>query len=236
MHYPHILLDLDNTLLDFGAAEEFSFFHTAKVYGLSLGREELALYQQINSALWADLELGRTTKPKLVLERFETLFDRLGIPGMDIAAYNAAYLDNLALHTVTYPGAEELCRQLKAAGCTLIVATNGVSATQHRRIQASGLAGYFDQVVVSDHVGAEKPSPRYFQYALHTCGISSPEGCLMVGDSLTADIGGGNAYGLSTCWFNPKGLVPRADSPIPTYTISKLLELLPIALGDAPRL
>ena len=42
-----------------------------------------------------------------------------------------------------------------------------------------------------------------------------PEQCLMIGDSLTADIAGGRAAGMHTCWFDPddRGSVmpPQAD-------------------------
>lgn len=30
-----------------------------------------------------------------------------------------------------------------------------------------------------------------------------PEECMMIGDSLTADIAGGKLYGMSTCWYVP---------------------------------
>lgn len=54
-----------------------------------------------------------------------------------------------------------------------------------------------------------------------------PEQCLMIGDSLTADIAGGRAAGMHTCWFDPAdrgaALPPQAD-----WRITRLEELLDI--------
>jgi len=51
------------------------------------------------------------------------------------------------------------------------------------------------------------------------------EEVLMVGDSLTSDIEGGNRYGIDTCWFNPAHQ-PRDGHFRATYEISRLAELL----------
>lgn len=45
MKYRYIFVDLDNTLLDFEAAEEYSFYYTAQSRGLSFGEAELERYQ-----------------------------------------------------------------------------------------------------------------------------------------------------------------------------------------------
>ena len=160
MKYRYIFVDLDNTLLDFEAAEEYSFYYTAQSRGLSFGEAELERYQAINAPLWKMMERREITKEALVVCRFRELFEELGITGIDPAQYNADYLNNLALCTRTIDGAEELCRFIHENG-VLIIATNGVSATQHRRIAASGLEPWLDKVVVSDDAGAENADRRY---------------------------------------------------------------------------
>ena len=54
-----------------------------------------------------------------------------------------------------------------------------------------------------------------------------PEQCLMIGDSLTADIAGGRAAGMQTCWFDPTdrgaAMPPQAD-----WRITRLEELFDI--------
>ena len=50
---------------------------------------------------------------------------------------------------------------------------------------------------------------------------------LIIGDSLTADIRGGNDYGIDTCWYNQEGRPPDPDVLI-EYEINHLEELLSI--------
>ena len=176
------------------------------------------------------MERREITKEALVVRRFRELFEELGITGIDPAQYNADYLNNLALCTRTIDGAEELCRFIHENG-VLIIATNGVSATQHRRIAASGLEPWLDKVVVSDDAGAEKPDPRYFERAFAVSGAGDKSECIIIGDSLTSDIRGGQQFGIDTCWFNPKGKALPEDMPAPTYTVSGLSEFIDILNG-----
>ncbi|PNB35642.1 HAD family hydrolase, partial [Pseudomonas sp. GW456-E7] len=52
----------------------------------------------------------------------------------------------------------------------------------------------------------------------------SAEHTLLIGDSLTADIKGGQLAGLDTCWVNPD-TKPNESEIMPTYEIRKLEEL-----------
>lgn len=49
----------------------------------------------------------------------------------------------------------------------------------------------------------------------------------MIGDSLTADIQGGNNAGIDSIWFNPKCLVNETPA-IPTYQVKNYQEILTI--------
>ena len=230
MKYRYIFVDLDNTLLDFEAAEEYSFYYTAQSRGLSFGEAELERYQAINAPLWKMMERREITKDALVVRRFRELFEELGITGIDPEQYNADYLNNLALCTRTIDGAEELCRFIHENG-VLIIATNGVSATQHRRIAASGLEPWLDKVVVSDDAGAEKPDPRYFERAFAVSGAGDKSECIIIGDSLTSDIRGGCQAGIPTCWYNPQGQPIPGDLDI-RYDIRNLNEVREIVAGN----
>ena len=59
-------------------------------------------------------------------------------------------------------------------------------------------------------------------------GIADRDRMIMVGDSLSSDIAGGLAYGIATCWFNPKGAARPPSSPEPRWTITLLEELKPL--------
>ena len=53
---------------------------------------------------------------------------------------------------------------------------------------------------------------------------------LIIGDSISADIQGGNIAGIKTCWYNPKGI--KDDKAIKKdFIIKDLMELEKIILG-----
>lgn len=62
---------------------------------------------------------------------------------------------------------------------------------------------FFETLFISGQIGAEKPSAVYFDRCMERLPGVRPEQCLMIGDSLTADIAGGRAAGMHTCWFDP---------------------------------
>ena len=47
---------------------------------------------------------------------------------------------------------------------------------------------------------------------------------LIIGDSLTSDIRGGNNAGIQTCWFNPRGAAPLPSIHV-DYEVHRLEEL-----------
>ena len=95
---------------------------------------------------------------------------------------------------------------------------------QKSRLAGAGLTPFFSHIIISGEIGCEKPDPLFFEQTLARCGISDRAKALVVGDSLSADIAGGNSCGLDTCWYNPKG-VPDPVKLRPTYTIDSLYAL-----------
>lgn len=66
---------------------------------------------------------------------------------------------------------------------------------------ASGRAKDFDHCFVSEKIGVDKPDVRFFERCLEQLPGIRAEKCMIIGDSLTADIAGGQAAGMETCWF-----------------------------------
>jgi putative hydrolase of the HAD superfamily len=122
--------------------------------------------------------------------------------------------------------------ELRRAGLSLVMLTNGDRDLQRRKAVGSGLAPLFDHVVISGVVGVGKPEPGVFVHALGLCG-ARPEEAVMVGDSLERDIAGGAAAGLPTVWLDrfAAGLPPGA--PAPSATLPDLRRL-PALLREAP--
>ena len=106
----------------------------------------------------------------------------------------------------------------------VVLASNGVCATQHRRINEAGIRPYVDAVFLSEEIGARKPDPRFFDTVLKALGEPARTRCLMIGDSLRSDIQGAAGAGLDSVWLNPQGKA-ASMAVQPTYEIKTLLEL-----------
>ena len=96
---------------------------------------------------------------------------------------------------------------------------------QTERLKRSGLDKIFDGVFISDEVGYEKPSPFFFDYVRKHIDNVSLDEILIVGDSLTSDIKGGNNMGIKTCLFSTKPLVYDKNEYKINYVISSIDEI-----------
>jgi 2-haloacid dehalogenase len=220
--YEIILFDADDTLFDYGMAEGHALVNAFAQFGLPTGAEDYAAsYKEINHALWRDLEQGRITSAALRVERFNRLFAANGLD-LNPVDFSAAYLRYLGEGTFLIQGATEICGEL--ADCRLAIITNGIKEVQTSRIQGSPLCDVFEQIIISEEAGCQKPETGIFDYAFAKLGITDKEKVLIVGDSLTSDIQGGLNYGIDTCWFNPLGKVNETGIQ-PKYEIRSLPEL-----------
>ena len=95
---------------------------------------------------------------------------------------------------------------------------------QHSRLTSAGLYPYFEEVFVSQALGANKPSRAFFDACAARIPGYDPRKALMVGDSLTSDILGGINAGMKTCWVCPRGAQGRPDI-VPDYRIEALSQL-----------
>ena len=70
-------------------------------------------------------------------------------------------------------------------------------------------------------MGAEKPSPAFFDCVFDHIGPVDRSEVLIVGDSLTSDMRGGLQAGIPCCWYNPRNL-PRPEGMELDYIIHDL--------------
>ena len=118
------------------------------------------------------------------------------------------------------PYAREMLLQEKGK-YRLIAVTNGTKVAQQKKLRVSGLDKIFDEVYISEDVGAEKPNREYFDFVFREAGITDPKEVLVIGDSLTSDMRGGEIAGADTCWFNPGHAVNDKGVKV-TYEIDSL--------------
>ena len=204
MRYPIVLLDVDDTLLDFQAAEACALRDTLTARNIPATDENVALYSRVNRSWWEKFERGECEKSALLWMRFEEFFSRLGV-AFDPHAAQHEYHENLGNYAFLIPGAEALCRELKARGHKLYVVTNGTAHIQHRRFGASGLEAYMDGVFISEEMGTQKPAPEFFEKVFAALEWPDKEKCIILGDSQSSDMLGGK-----TPASPPAGTTPKA--------------------------
>ncbi|MCM3727834.1 YjjG family noncanonical pyrimidine nucleotidase [Neobacillus cucumis] len=223
--YQPLLFDVDDTLLDFAAAEASALKLLFESQSITLTKEMEAHYKKINYGLWKAFEEGHIERDEVVNTRFSLLFKEYGknVDGILLENNYRGYLEEG--HQLI-KGAFELISGLQNH-FDLYIVTNGVSKTQDKRLRDSGLHPLFKEIFVSEDTGFQKPMKEFFDYVFARIANFSPEHTLIIGDSLSSDIKGGQLAGLDTCWFNPAGK-PNHTEIIPTYEIQNLNELYQI--------
>jgi 2-haloacid dehalogenase len=228
MRYRWVLFDADGTLFDYDAAETAALEQTFRASGQPFQRGYAGLYRQINVQIWQAFERGEISPDRLRVRRFEQLLAAIGVDA-DPQAFSEGYLRHLAQGTALVEDALDVVQALHG-NVGLLIITNGLAEVQRERFEGSALRDYFPDLVISEEVGAAKPDGRIFEIAFQRMNNPRKEEVLMVGDSLTSDIQGGNQYGIDTCWFNPGGH-PRPAGVTVCYEIRRLGELLRIVWG-----
>jgi len=114
---------------------------------------------------------------------------------------------------------------LKDAGYKQYAVTNGSNVAQSGKLYASGVGVYFDDIYISEKIGIPKPRKEYFDYVQAQTGYEQ-ETTVIIGDSLTSDICGGNNAGIKTIWFR----LPDADDNT-KYSVDAEVRTLTEILG-----
>ncbi|UJP10140.1 HAD family hydrolase [Microbacterium sp. KUDC0406] len=117
--------------------------------------------------------------------------------------------------------------ELRAAGWTIGIATNGMADNQEGKIRSTGLSELVDGWVVSSEIGVRKPEPEIFRELARR--LSAPLDGWMIGDSLVMDVAGGQGVGLQTAWIMADP-TPRSD-PAPTFTAATVAGAVRLILG-----
>lgn len=223
MRYEILLIDLDDTILDFGAAEAVAYSKALALHGIEKTPALLERYHQINISWWEKHERGEVDRDTLLVERHRQLFTELGIPA-DPAAFEADYRRWLGVGHWFLPGAEEALDYLRRRGYRMFLASNGVADTQYSRLESAGIGPYFEALFISELTGTHKPEKAYFDYCFARIPGFCREKTLMIGDSLSSDILGGKNAGVDTLWLNRWGKIPT-QAQKPTYEITELRQL-----------
>lgn len=224
LKYKYLLFDLDHTLLDFDAAEDIALSQLLKEEGVVDIQAYKDYYVPMNKALWKDLEQKKITKAELINTRFAKLFAHFGIE-KDGAYLAERYQFFLSKQGQTFPGVEDLLRKLISKGYELYAATNGITYIQTGRLEQSGIAPYFKEIFISEQLHTQKPDAEFYEKIGARIPNFNKNQTLMIGDSLSADIQGGNNAGIDTILYNPHHLENKTQAQ-PTYEVDSYQALL----------
>ncbi len=216
-----LFIDLDDTILDFQKAEHIALKKTLQEFGLEPTAPTCARYSQINREHWEALERKELTREQVLVGRFATLFREKGVQ-TDATMCARTYENNLSIGHYFLPGAREAVESL-AKKYKLYLASNGTKKVQDSRLRSADIGNFFQDIFISQDVGADKPSALYFERCFARIPGFDPKKAMIVGDSLSSDIRGGINAGIATCWVNPNHKDPKNIKP--DYEIESLSQL-----------
>ena len=137
---------------------------------------------------------------------------------------NALYKERLSEKSILMKDAEEVIKTLSARGYRLFIITNGDAKVQTGRFSKSPLTPYFEKIFISEVIGYQKPSPKFFEAVAEAIPAFDKEKALVIGDSETSDVAGANLFGIGACHMAEKS-PPLSERVHAAYTIHALEEL-----------
>lgn len=172
---------------------------------------------------WADRHLPRVVRrPAHRLLRWAT--GRLHVHRL-VSRLAALYERGEQRSYCLEPGVEEALKEVRRAGWSIAVITNGHRRTQPAKLAAARIMPLVDAAVISSHEGFAKPDPRIFRLAAERAGASL-EGAWVIGDDLRQEIAGAARLGLRSVWLNPRGRAPSSDVDLEADTFPAAVQIV----------
>ncbi len=217
-----ILMDLDNTIIDFNECARHSIMGIFEDLGFHYDENVFETFITENVKIWKRLERGEIDKPYLRANRWNIILGKLGIE-YDGTIIEERFENGVAKGAYPVEYAYELLEYLYSK-YDLYVVSNGFRFVQESRVKIGKFDKYFKELFLSEDIGIQKPDIRFFDYCYEKIGCPPKEDLILIGDSLSADITGGNNFGIDTIWFNKNNDSP-SEVVKPTYTVNKLEEI-----------
>lgn len=250
-----VLFDLGYTLLDYRLQGPWSAFHVGRWRAFLVQRlEEMHPLAGDLAGLVAlsPAEFAATVGGVIGGERARAIEHRgrswyfaerlreglaaagLSADGAALDRFTDAFYEPIRACTSPYPDTAETLDRLRASGIRLAIITNAPWDTPARLLRGDlerwGLADRFDAFICSGDVPWRKPNPLFMLAAAEALGIPASD-CLVVGDSLEADIAGARAAGMRSLWMHRAGASPPPDGPEPDRTVESLTRALQVIAG-----
>ena len=218
-----VLIDIDNTLLDFNKCATECIRLAFLKFNLKFDQNTFSIFKVINDGLWLEIEKGTLTKKELHQVRFNRVLKALG-QEFDGELVEKEFLANLKQIAIPIDGALEIVKYLSSK-YVLCTASNSFYNQQVNRLTTAGIFPYVKHMFISEVIGYEKPTNAFFNECLKKLSLDKSQ-VVMIGDSLTADIKGGKDFGIKTIWFNPNYLENSDDCDVVVNSLDEIKKYL----------
>lgn len=224
--YKHLFFDLDRTLWDYGVNSSEALHEVYNSFALESvfksGQAFVDTFQKHNEWVWWEYKNDRMSKTVLRTYRFELTLEEFGVKNPGLAEkLNDAFLSIMPGKTALIDGTWEILEYLSAKNYPMYIVTNGFVKVQEEKLASSRLNQFFRRMFSSEEIGANKPKPQIFEWALKSANARKSES-VMIGDELFTDILGAKKFGMDQIYYNPEATPHQEEI---TFEIRTLLEL-----------
>ncbi len=228
-----LLIDLDDTLLDYSGGAEECWHHACEALAGPAGIDPAHLVKAIGQTrrwFWSDPGRHRVERADMMRAWTRITNHALGTMGRRDDALAAAIAEDFAERRwermTLFPGVVGALEALRGRGVPLALVTNGDASHQRRKIAQHDLERFFDVIVIEGEMGVGKPEEVVYRYALSHLKVKADE-AWMVGDNLEWDVQAPQRLGLRGVWVDGPGQgLPQACDPLPHRIIRIFPELL----------
>jgi len=191
MKYKAVLFDLDNTLMDRDTTFGIYCDRVIEKFILEASADEKA---QAKSVL-IEKDEGGYGERKAVYESFIKNWGA-------VCTQEDMHREWCSMPKECYVPMEGLYTFLDAVGkrVPMGIITNGSEITQTNKMDALGIRGYFQTILISGACAMAKPDARIYQLACEQIGVA-PQDAVFVGDHFVNDIEGAENAGLQPIWM-----------------------------------
>lgn len=131
-----------------------------------------------------------------------------------------------------YEGASKAIKNLHESGIEIIVVSNNTTENITHILKKNKLMKFINKIFGSDECEYTKPHPNIFLQNIYPEYHYPISEFIMIGDT-SADIQFAQNAGISCCWAQyGHGDAENCLSLSPTYTITNVLEVVPIIIGS----
>lgn len=204
MEYRSIFIDLDDTLWAFTENARDTFEEMYHQYRFERYFQSfdhfMELYVPKNLELWDLYGRHEISKDELNARRFSYPLLQVGVddPAL-VKEYSDGFFAAIPYKRKLMPHAMEALEYLSGK-YRLYILSNGFRELQEQKMRSAGILHYFRKIVLSEDIGAHKPFPAIFNFAMSAT-QSEFRTSLMIGDNWKNDVAGARDVGMGQGYY-----------------------------------